>query len=227
MTTSSSLTAVDSELSPEPSTAARSRWLFTGDSITEWGRGDNTDPHDLGQNYVSALAAGPLAAESEAVEVLNTGVGGDRLADLAARWSHDVLDLNPDLLSVYIGVNDTWRWYDSGLLSPTDLFREQLASLLAPLAEAGTQLVLVSPFVLPALGEDRDWAEDLEPRISAIEAVASWLGAVYVPLQEPMEALADEVGAAAVAADGVHPTPAGHRLIADQWWRAWTDAHSR
>nr|WP_300339570.1 GDSL-type esterase/lipase family protein [Actinomyces sp.] len=210
-----------------PGTPPRSRWLFTGDSITEWGRRDNTDPHDLGEGYVSVLAAGPLATGPAGVEVLNTGVGGDRLADLAARWSTDVLDLHPDLLSVYIGINDTWRRYDCGMLSPTDLFRDRLASLLAPLAEAGTQLVLVSPFVLPAVGQDRDWAQDLEPRISAIEAVASWLGAVYVPLQEPMEALAEQVGAAAVAADGVHPGPAGHRLIAEQWWSAWTQRHCR
>ncbi|MDU0349532.1 SGNH/GDSL hydrolase family protein [Actinomyces sp. MRS3W] len=196
--------------------AAR-RWLFTGDSITEWGRANTHDPHDLGDNYVRLLADEQLTGQT----VLNTGVGGDRLADLAARWQEDVVALSPDVLSVYIGINDTWRRYDEGLISPVPAFTRTLRELLAPFAAAGTPLVLISPFVLPYPGENRDWQEDLGPRIHAIASVAAELGALHVPLQQPMEALAARIGAERVAADGVHPTPAGHRVIADQWWRAW------
>lgn len=194
------------------------RWLFTGDSITQWGRTDMTDPHDLGEGYVRILTREHLAG----ADVLNTGVGGDRLTDLRARWDADVVALRPDVLSVYIGINDTWRRYDRGLTSPVNAFGQHLRELLEPLAAANTPLVLVSPFVLPVPDEDRDWGEDLGPRIGAIADVAAGLGAIHVALQGPMDALAARIGPRAVAADGVHPTPAGHRVIADQWWRAWS-----
>ncbi|RAX20853.1 GDSL family lipase [Actinomyces sp. Z5] len=203
-----------------PANPGPQRWLFTGDSITEWGRIDKRDPHDLGHNYVQLLAEEHLAGRT----VLNTGIGGDRLVDLAERWQRDVIDLAPDVLSVYIGINDTWRRYDEGIVSPIPDFERRLRELLAPFAAAGTPLVLVSPFVLPYTGEDRSWQEDLNPRVRAIARIAQELDAVYVPLQEPMTALAAQIGDAAVAADGVHPTPAGHRAIADAWWQAWRAA---
>ncbi|PHP53148.1 SGNH/GDSL hydrolase family protein [Actinomyces ruminis] len=102
------------------------RWLFTGDSITEWGRTDKRDPHDLGCNYVRLLAEEHLAGQT----VLNTGIGGDRLADLAERWQRDVVALAPDVLSVYIGINDTWRHYDEGVVSPVPAFAQRLRELL-------------------------------------------------------------------------------------------------
>lgn len=196
------------------------RWLFTGDSITEWGRTDKRDPHDLGRNYVRLLAEEHLAGQT----VLNTGIGGDRLSDLAERWQRDVVALAPDVLSVYIGINDTWRRYDEGVVSPVPAFARRLRELLVPFATAGTPLVLVSPFVLPYAEEDRNWHADLNPRVQAIAQIARELDAVYVALQEPMTALAARIGDAAVAADGVHPTPAGHRAIADAWWQAWQAA---
>lgn len=206
------------------------RWLFTGDSITEWGRTDTANPHDIGDNYVSRLANGPLAhltasGQLPHIEVLNSGVGGNRLSDLAARWHRDVIDLHPHLLSMYIGINDTWRRYDSGVMSPVDRFQRDLKDLLTPLADGGIAIVLVSPFVLPCPGRDRHWHEDLEPRICAIENVARHLGAIYVPLQEHMTVLGQKIGNTSVAADGVHPTPRGHDLIAQRWWAAWSERH--
>lgn len=195
------------------------RWLFTGDSITEWGRTDKADPFDIGENYVSLLAAERLPG----TEVLNTGIGGDRLEDLQRRWQHDVLELAPDVLSVYIGINDTWRRYDHGIESPAERFGEVLTELLVPLAAAGTELVLVEPFVLPHDGEDRGWVEDLGPRQAAVAGAAERTGAVLVPLQKAMSDA--ETARTPLTLDGVHPTPAGHRLIADQWWSRWTAAH--
>ncbi|WP_128774054.1 SGNH/GDSL hydrolase family protein [Actinomyces oricola] len=194
------------------------RLVLTGDSITAWGRADPADPHDLGTGYVSLLARERL----DGLEVLNTGIGGDRLADLAARWEKDVLALEPDAVSVYIGINDTWRHVDSGLDSPVDRFEEEYRSLIEPLAASGTTTVLVSPFVLPAPGEDRDWEGDLGPRAAAIERLAADTGSRLVRLQEPMTRLAALTSPSRVALDGVHPTMLGHALIADLWWDAWT-----
>lgn len=193
-----------------------SRVVMAGDSITEWGR--HGDPDDLGTGYVRLLADGALAAAM----VVNAGVGGDRAVELAARWDDDVLAADADLVSVYVGVNDTWRRFDGGEATTAEQFAATYRSLLVPLVQRGTALVLVEPFVVPVTPDQRAWDDDLAPKQAAVRGLADEVGAAFVPLAEPMAALAAQVGPEAVAADGVHPTLLGHRRIADAWWAAAT-----
>ncbi|WP_454042054.1 SGNH/GDSL hydrolase family protein [Cellulosimicrobium sp. Marseille-Q8652] len=188
--------------------------VFAGDSITEWGR-DRSDPDDVGTGYVGLLARGPLAGST----VTNTGVGGDRASDLLARWERDVLPFDADVLSLYVGVNDTWRALGSGERTPVDAFEATLRSLVAPWHARGARLVLVEPFALP-LTDAQAWADDLGPKQDAVARVARDVGAAFVPLATVMSDLAREIGPRAVAADGVHPTHAGHTAIAHAWWDA-------
>lgn len=87
--------------------------LFQGDSITDAGR-DRTDPHYLGEGYPK-YAAEALRAKfpNETFEFINLGISGDRTVDLLNRWQKDCIDVQPDVVSILIGVNDTWRRYDS------------------------------------------------------------------------------------------------------------------
>lgn len=189
--------------------------LFIGDSVTDCDR--RTDPEGLGRGYVRLLAEGPLAG----ARVTNRGVNGHRIADLAARWDRGVLDQAPDVLSVLIGVNDTWRRFDSGEPSPVDAFEATYRDLLSRALAAGVRrLVLVEPFVLPVTADQgRWWAEDLGARVDAVHRVAADHGATLVPAAAHLTALASSRGAAVLAADGVHPTADGHRELADLWWR--------
>jgi acyl-CoA thioesterase-1 len=79
--------------------------LFTGDSITDCGR-DRNDPASLGSGYVHMLA-GQLRNEYAEMNLRfrNTGIGGDRTCHLLARWDEDCIDLQPDWVSILIGVN--------------------------------------------------------------------------------------------------------------------------
>jgi acyl-CoA thioesterase I len=196
-------------------TWAGARVLLTGDSVTDCGR--RTDPAGLGDGYVRALAGSPLRT----AHVTNTGIAGHRLADLAARWDVDVLDHRPDVLSVLIGVNDTWRRYDAGSPSPLDAFEATYHDLLARTADRlpATTLVLVEPFVLPVRpDQERWWPEDLSARVDVVHRLAAEHDALLVPAHHHLTALAATHGPAALAADGVHPTDAGHRELADLWW---------
>jgi len=188
--------------------------LFIGDSVTDCGR--RTDPDGLGDGYVRLLATGPLAG----CRVSNRGVGGDRAVDLAARWEADVVAERPDVLSVLVGVNDTWRRYDAGEVTPVDEFEATYRSLLDRARAAGVgRLVLVEPFVLPVRpGQERWWDEDLGARVDVVGRLAAEHDAVLVPAAAHLTALVREHGAAALADDGVHPTALGHRALADLWW---------
>lgn len=196
--------------------AAPTHVLLVGDSVTDCGR--RADPEHLGGGYVRLLAEGPLRG----CRVTNRGVGGDRAVDLAARWQADVLAERPDVLSVAVGINDTWRRYDRGVTTPAEAFEATYRGLLGSALAAGVRrLVLVEPFVVPVTPEqERWWDEDLGAKVAVVHRLAAEHGAVLVPAGTHLAALAAEHGAVALAADGVHPTPAGHRALADLWWAA-------
>ncbi len=187
--------------------------VFAGDSVTDCGR--RGEPEALGHGYVRLLADGPLAGHA----VRNVGVDGSRIVDVADRWTTDVLDPRPDLVSLLIGINDTWRRYDSGLVFPAADYEHTYRDLLTALP-SGTRVVLLEPFVLPVTDDQsRWWDEDLAARVEVVHRVAADHDALLVPTRSMLTAAAATSGNAALAADGVHPTPEGHRLIADLWWR--------
>ncbi len=69
-----------------------------------------------------------------------------------------------------------------------------------------------------------DWREDLDPKIQAVRRLAADLGTGYLATDGPLTQRAAAVGAAALAADGVHPTPEGHRFLADLWLAEYRSA---
>lgn len=195
--------------------------VFIGDSITDAGRREDEDGH-LGGGYVRLVAA-ELAARGDDRAVINTGISGDRVVDLLARWEADALAHEPELLSIYVGVNDTWRRYDAGDPTSAEAFDAAYRGLLEAAQERlAPQLILIEPFVVPVTSEQKRWgSEDLDAKRAIVANLAAEYGAAFVPLQSILEdAAAQNGGAAAIAADGVHPTPLGSSLIAGAWLAA-------
>ncbi|MFC5261273.1 SGNH/GDSL hydrolase family protein [Kribbella qitaiheensis] len=183
--------------------------VFAGDSVTDCGRRE--DRRGLGDGYVRDLfdSLGP-----QRPRIVNVGISGNRAADLEARWQTDVLAHQPDVVSVLIGINDTWRRYDKNDPTSTASFERSYRALLEPVR---AKLILVEPFLL-AVKDDQDaWREDLDPKIEVVRRLASEYGAVLVPADVEFNRQAAVVGATTLADDGVHPTAAGHRLLADLW----------
>ena len=197
--------------------------LFYGDSITDCGA--SHDGGGLGNGYVSLCAALLSARHSNwNLRFTNKGISGNRIGDLEDRLDNDVLQLQPTIVSILIGINDTWRRYDSNDPSPIEDFRESYRRLSRAIVErSGARLVLCEPFVLPVPDDRRQWREDLNPRIDVTREVASDTHAVLLPLDGIFAAAASRTSPAYWAADGVHPSPAGHALIAENWIRVATE----
>jgi acyl-CoA thioesterase I len=185
--------------------------VFAGDSVTDCGRRD--DPVGLGDGYVKNLydAFGP-----QRPRIVNAGISGHRAVDLAARWQTDVIAEQPDLVSVLVGINDTWRRYDEDDPTSTESFEHSYRELLDGVT---AQLVLVEPFLLAVKEEQRSWREDLDPKIEVVRRLAAEYDALLVPADVEFNRQAAAVGATTLADDGVHPTAAGHQLLADLWHR--------
>ncbi|MCU6709943.1 SGNH/GDSL hydrolase family protein [Paenibacillus sp. J5C_2022] len=195
--------------------------LFQGDSITDGNRGrDEDSSYILGQGY-PFLISGKLGfelAEKQPI-FINRGGSGNRASELYARWNEDALNLRPDLISILIGVNDV-GW---ALNSITDRFERSYRHLLEETKSVlpDTGLVLCEPFLLNT-GLDR-WEErkrQIEHYQRTVRRLAEQFQAVFVPLQEAFNNACTRADAAYWIWDGVHPTAAGHDLIAREWLNA-------
>lgn len=194
--------------------------LFQGDSITDAGR-SRVDGDDLGFGYPALTAAWFTALHpGRAVRFINRGISGNRASDLHARWKADCLDLKPDWVSILIGINDTWRRYDSGDPTRVETYRDHYRAILEQTARTGARLVILEPFLLPVPEDRKAWREDLDPKIGAARELAREFRAIFVPLDGQFAAAAAQREPAFWLPDGVHPSLAGHALIAQAWLRA-------
>lgn len=201
-----------------------SKILFQGDSITDTGRNREQTQANvgsaLGTGYCHLIAAHLLAAQpKDGLQLWNRGISGNRVVDLYARWRVDAINLQPDLISILIGVNDTWHtfMYNNGVEV------ERFATVYRMLLEytrqqlPQVQLVLCEPFVLPCGVVAEEWVTEMDQRRAVVRELATAFDAVFVPFQGVLRDALRQAPAEYWAADGVHPTPAGHRLLADCW----------
>ncbi len=196
--------------------------LFQGDSITDAGRSRDNDSN-LGGGYPNMVAAWFSAVYPEkGVRFVNRGISGNRVKDLDARWKQDCLDIRPTWLSILIGVNDVWRRFDSNDPTSTEAYEEGFRRILTRAKEdtCNPRLIILEPFLLPTPPDRLAWREDLDPKIQSARSLAREFGAIYVPLDGIFAAASVAQPPAFWAGDGVHPTQAGHALIAQKWLEA-------
>ena len=201
--------------------------LFQGDSITDAFRrpDERNESFQLGNGYVFLIAS-RLRFEHPGWpgKLLNRGISGNRLADLTARWTIDALDLRPDVISLLVGINDTMDEV-KGWGQPAAVFEDGYRALLTRTRAAlpGVALILCEPFAISVGDVTPVWRELLAPRQAAVRRLAVEFGACWVPLQEAFDAAAG-ANPAHWCYDGMHPTPAGFALVAQEWTRcveAW------
>ena len=192
--------------------------LFQGDSITDCGR-DRNNPDDLGNGYPLLVASlfNSLYPEKN-VKFINRGISGNRVRNLKERWQEDCLDLKPDYVSILIGINDCWRRYDNNdPTSSSDYEKDYRYILEKTRDELGAKLILLEPFVLPYPADREAWREDLDPKIQVVRKLAREFDALYIALDGLFAEAASKAAPAYWAGDVVHPSPAGHGLIARAW----------
>lgn len=194
-------------------------FLFQGDSITDAGRSRENDIL-RGFGYPTLVSAELLLDRPGEFNFINRGISGNRVVDLYARIKKDFINLKPDYLSILIGVNDVWHEYaaepngvsDERYFKVYDLLIEELRAELPD-----TKIYILEPFVLKGTGTEAHWEEfDSEVRLRAKSAkkIAEKHNLTFIPLQEKFDAMCEKCDVPYWLWDGVHPTAAGHELIA-------------
>ncbi len=194
--------------------------LFQGDSITDCGR-DCSDITSLGGGYADLIAKlyRTLFPEAE-VTFINKGISGNRVKDLLARYEEDFRLIQPDYLSILIGVNDTWRRYDDNDPTSSEEFESTYRELLTKLRRdlPDCKLVMIEPFLLHSLPDRAAWREDLDPKIHVVRKLAKEYADYYIPMDGIFaKAEVEEYTCEQLAQDGVHPSAIGHRMIAEEY----------
>lgn len=192
--------------------------LFQGDSVTDAGR-IKEKPDDLGMGYPYFVASWFAALHPELkVKFINRGVSGDRVKDLKKRWVEDCLNLKPTVLSILIGINDTWRRYDSNDPTSPEKFEEDYRYILQQVKEnLDAKIILCEPFVMSEPPDRREWRVDLDPKINVVRKLAKEFGTYYIPFDGIMAQAAILRDPLFWTQDGVHPTGEGHALMAKEW----------
>lgn len=198
--------------------------LFQGDSITDAGR-DRAVPKDMGFGYAMMAASWFNALYPDRrVKFRNRGIGGDRVKDLLVRWDVDCIQMKPTptWVSIMIGVNNTWRAFDSNDPTTPAVFERQYRRLLDRTLEGlpGVRIILCDPFILPVSAWQETWRPDLEAKIAIVQQLAREYSTIHIPLDSIFAEAKARRNAKFWLPDGVHPSPAGTALIAQSWLRA-------
>ncbi len=183
--------------------------LFQGDSITDCGR-NREDPNDLGEGYVMLISKMLSVKYSQYnLKFINRGISGDKIEDLVNRWDKDCIALNPDWISLLIGINDT-------LGTLLKKFEEGYRFLLRRAKnELNSKIILCEPFLL--FEDNNSYREDLNPKIAVVHKLAKEYDTILVPLDKIFYESCSLQSPEYLAPDGVHPSPDGHTLIAKSW----------
>lgn len=187
--------------------------LFQGDSITDAGR-SYEDPHLLGEGYVKYAAKYLQEAYPQVeFEFINLGISGNQTLSLVNRLDRDFIDVQPDIVSILIGINDVWHHAEDRSWIPDEDFEARYRTVLQAIKEkTNAKIMMMEPFLIPV--EDKLYfREDLYKKIEIVRKLAREYADVYLPTDGLLAAAYIGNEPTAFAADGVHPTDFGAEYI--------------
>lgn len=195
--------------------------LLIGDSVTDCGRarpiGEGYSPA-IGNGYASYVFALLSAVyPARQLRVINMGISGNTVRDLEARWTSDVEALQPDWLSILIGVNDVWRRFELPMHQkdhvPLNEYEATLERLVLRSLPQTQGIFLIAPFFVEALREE-PMRRMIDDYAAAVQRIAKRNGCVFVDAPAAFDRAMHGTYGQSLALDRVHPTAVGHMLLA-------------
>jgi lysophospholipase L1-like esterase len=212
--------------------------VFLGDSITMAGVYDTEVGVQSGDTLIYPKYSGFITLLKndieDDIELIGKGVSGDKVSNLLERYKEDVLSLNPDIVFIYIGINDVWHKYDFGTGTDILFYENGLRKIIADIKSNGARVVLCTPtvigenkgeFTLVNKFKDIETMEimngDLDAYSDVIRKLSSELDTDLVDLRKIfvnyiLENNPNNEPAGITTYDGVHLNDLGNKLIADE-----------
>ena len=201
--------------------------LFIGDSISDYERKRPVGEglfNALGHSYVACAGALLNCMYPELhLRVINMGVSGNQVRDLDARWQTDVMDLNPQWVSVLIGINDVWRQFDCPQMPETHVslqeYEETYARLIERTLPQVKGMILMTPYYMEPNRQDPMRAR-MDEYGAVVRKLADKYHLTFVDLQAGWDRLFQHMHSTNIAWDRVHPNQTGCMYIAKQFLQA-------
>ena len=121
-------------------TSSNKKVVFLGDSITQ--------NAVINSNEFKGFITLMREEVDSKIDLIGKGIGGDKVSDLLTRYRDDVINLNPDKVFVYIGINDVWHKYDYGTGTDIDLYENGLRQIIYDMKDNGIEVILCTPTVI-------------------------------------------------------------------------------
>lgn len=190
--------------------------IFFGDSITQAG----VEP----DGYITVLQK-ELAknGKDKSIELTGAGIGGNKVYDLYLRLEDDVLSKKPDLVFIYIGINDVWHKKSSGTGTDADKFEKFYNRIIEKIQAAGAKVVICTPTVI---GEKKNFVNELDGDLNKyaeiIRGIARNKKVELIDLHKAIVAYIDahnpeDKNAGIFTSDGVHMNNEGNKFLAEQF----------
>ena len=197
------------------------RIVFAGDSVTDM---ESAQPvgeglfDNVGRSYVRIIENMLSAIYPEVhVRVTNAGIGGNTSRDLLARFDRDVVQLNPDWVSICIGINDVWRQFDTPAMPDYAVFPEEyeqnLEKMIAMIPQSVKGVFILSPYYMEPNREDVMRAR-MDEYVAICKKLAEKYGFRFVDFQALYEDYCKIRHSSYIAWDRVHPNQVGATLMA-------------
>ncbi|MBT3685127.1 MAG: G-D-S-L family lipolytic protein [Cryomorphaceae bacterium] len=212
--------------------------VFLGDSITEAGVYDNEVGVPSGDTLIYPKHTGFITLLKndieDDIELIGKGVSGNKVSNLLERYKKDVLNLNPDIVFIYIGINDVWHKYSMGTGTDILFYENGLRKIIGDLKNQGARVILCTPtvigenkgeFTLVNEFKDIETMEimngDLDAYSDVIRKLSSELNTDLLDLREIFmnyisENNPNNESSGITTYDGVHLNDLGNKLIADE-----------
>lgn len=205
--------------------------VLLGDSITDMLRSrtsaDTFEPFGYGMGYSLFIAGELYGANPDKYEIITKGDGGNKTVDLYARIKADVWNLKPDVLSILIGINDVWHQIPNNNGIDIERYEKVYRMIIEDTVKVlpNVKIVLCEPFFLDGYAtlDSKDFPNchkmflEVYEYAKVVKRLAEEYGLFFLPLQKVLSEKAEKYGGRHLLYDGVHPAPAGAKLIADEW----------
>ena len=207
-------------------TSSNKKVVFLGDSITQ--------NAVINSNEFKGFITLMREEVDSNIDLIGKGIGGDKVSDLLTRYRDDVINLNPDKVFVYIGINDVWHKYDYGTGTDIDLYENGLRQIIFDMKDNGIEVILCTPTVIgenkgqftlvnqfkdietmEIMNDDLDEYSDVIRKLS-LEFNTKLLDLRKIFMQYISENNPENKSKGILTTDGVHLNNNGSKLIANE-----------
>ena len=190
--------------------------VFLGDSITEEGR-------TLELGFLNLIEE---TLDANKFNIIGKGISGDKVSDLLVRYEEDVLAQDPDIVFIYIGINDVWHTYDVGKGSDIDFYEKGLRKIITDIKRRNAKIILCTPTVIGELVTFKDAMEikrdqELDAFSGVVRNLASEFNTELLDLRTIFKDYITQNNKTNdyqgfLTDDGVHLNDFGNQLIAEK-----------